>query len=89
MGYWDLVLCSPAYIRWTIKITLRRGILLSAVFGKVGFAIAVAIVRGSMFDGGVEFTAADVDVQMHITRITFWFNVEFTVCKLKRCTREA
>lgn len=52
----------------------------------VGFTIAVAIVRGSMFNGGSQFTSANGDSQMNITWITFWFYVEFTVCKLTRFT---
>lgn len=52
----------------------------------VGFTIAVAIVRGAMFNGGSQFTNANGDSQMNINWISFWFYVEFTVCKLRRLT---
>ncbi|KAG6363083.1 hypothetical protein INS49_008178 [Diaporthe citri] len=78
----ESVLCFPAHILWTVKITLRKKLLLSAVFGVVGFTIATAIVRGSMFS---QFTSANGDTQMNITWITFWFYVEFTVSYLIAC----
>lgn len=83
--HWYLVLCYPAYILWTVNITIRKKILLSAVFGLVGFTIAITIIRGSMLNGRVQLKNALGDPQVNITWITFWLYVEFTVCRLRCC----
>lgn len=77
------VLCFPIYILWKVKITSRKKILLSAVFGMVGFTIAVTIVRGSIFGGVYKSVNESGESEVNTTWITFWFFVEFTVCKLR------
>lgn len=77
---------SPVYILWKIKITLRKKILLSAVFGMVGFTIAVPIVRGSLSGGVYKPLNAKGKHEVNMTWIIFWFYVELTVCKSRSFT---
>lgn len=75
------VLCFPIAILWKVKITFRKKIVLAAIFGLVGFTIAVTIVRGSIFGGVYKSINAHGGNEVNITWILFWFYVEFTVCK--------
>ncbi|KAJ0104203.1 hypothetical protein J7T55_001690 [Diaporthe amygdali] len=79
------ILAFPIYILWKVKITLRKKLLLSAVFGMVGFTIAVTIVRGSIFGGVYKSINESGENQVNITWITFWFLVEFTVAYIIAC----
>lgn len=76
-----IVLMFPAWILWTVKVSLRKKILLGAMFGLVGFTIAVTIVRGSIYGGTFKPVDETGSKQLNTTWIWFWFNVEFTVCK--------
>lgn len=76
-----VVLCFPIAILWKVKVTFRKKIVLAAIFGLVGFTIAVTIVRGSIFGGVYKSINATGGNEVNITWILFWFYVEFTVCK--------
>lgn len=76
-----IVLCFPIFILWKVKITLRKKLLLSTVFGLVGFTIAVTIVRGSIFGGVYKSIDSTGTNEINISWITFWFYVELTVCE--------
>lgn len=78
------VLCFPISILWRVKLSIRKKILLSAVFGLVGFTIAVTIVRGSIFGGVYKSLNEGQSQEENISWIWFWFYVEFTVCELVR-----
>ncbi|KAM0817185.1 putative glycoside hydrolase family 31 [Seiridium cardinale] len=74
-----LIIVFPFSILWGCKLSLRKKLALSGIFGLVAFTIAVTIIRGSIF-GGVYLSISEHNMkQLNITWIWFWFNVEFIV----------
>ena len=77
-----IVLCFPIAILWKVRVSMRKKVMLSAVFGMVLFTIAVTIVRGAI-SGGLYRAIDDDDRRsgMDLTWecVTFWFHMELTV----------
>ncbi|GAP89802.1 putative glycoside hydrolase family 31 [Rosellinia necatrix] len=72
-----LIIGFPFWILWGCKLTIRKKLLLSSIFGLVAFTIAVTIIRGTNF-GGAYIAEGDV-IEVNIPWTWFWFNLEFIV----------
>lgn len=83
----SLVLCFPVFILWKVQISLRKKLVLGAVFGLVGITMAVTIVRGSIFSPQYKSISDGSREEVNISSVAFWFFVEFTVCEFKPFTR--
>ncbi|KAK3335205.1 hypothetical protein B0T19DRAFT_436090 [Cercophora scortea] len=80
-----LIVCFPVSILWRIRISIRKKIMLSGIFGLVAFTIAVTIVRGSIFGGTFKTIDENNFRAMNVTWIWFWFSVEFMVSFIIAC----
>lgn len=60
----------PITILWGIKITMRKKILLSAMFGLTLFTVSVTLIRGAVHNEQVAVDFADWT--------WFWLSIEFT-----------
>ncbi|KAK0736792.1 hypothetical protein B0T21DRAFT_289165 [Apiosordaria backusii] len=69
-----LILCLPIALLWNIRLTMRKRLLLSAVFSLTLFTVAVTIIRGTIHHGRI---ASDFTQSMNIGWVWFWLSVEF------------
>ncbi|KAK3693423.1 hypothetical protein B0T22DRAFT_40136 [Podospora appendiculata] len=79
------IVCFPVSILWRIRISIRKKVMLSGIFGLVAFTMAVTIVRGSIFGGTFKTIDENNFRAMNVTWIWFWFSVEFTVSFIIAC----
>ncbi|KAI0119675.1 hypothetical protein F4814DRAFT_447490 [Daldinia grandis] len=80
-----LIICLPISILWGVRISLRKKIILYAIFSLVVFTIAVTIIRGSIFRGIYKSVREDNLRTLNITWIWFWFSIEYMVSFLIAC----
>ncbi|KAI1439196.1 hypothetical protein GGR50DRAFT_690546 [Xylaria sp. CBS 124048] len=80
-----LIIGFPFWILWGCRLTLRKKLALSGIFGLVAFTIAVTIIRGSIFGGVYQSISEHHKQQLNITWIWFWFNIEFIVAFTVGC----
>ncbi|KAI0806445.1 hypothetical protein GGR55DRAFT_652686 [Xylaria sp. FL0064] len=80
-----LIIGFPFWILWGCKLSIRKKLALSGIFGLVVFTIAVTIIRGSIFGGVYQSISEHHTKQLNITWIWFWFNIEFIVAFTVGC----
>lgn len=76
------VLCLPITILWNIRLSMRKRLLLCAVFGLTLFTVAVTIIRGTIHQGRI---ASDFTQSMNIGWVWFWLSIEFITGSFSWC----
>ncbi len=73
------VLCVPIAILWRVRLSLRKKLVLTAIFSLTLFTVAVTIIRGTIQTGRI---ATDGTQAQNIAWVWFWLSIEFVFGKL-------
>ncbi|KAI1819963.1 hypothetical protein F4861DRAFT_534059 [Xylaria intraflava] len=66
-----LIICFPIVILWSVRINLRRKLILAGIFSLVVFTIGATVVRGSIFGGVFKSFDPAHPEEMNITCVEF------------------
>ncbi|KAL2192380.1 hypothetical protein P885DRAFT_47832 [Corynascus similis CBS 632.67] len=73
-----LILFLPVVILWQVRLTIRKKLVLAAIFSLTLVTVAVTIIRGSIHEGKV---ATDGSQTQNIAWAWFWLSIEFITGK--------
>ncbi|KAH6623180.1 hypothetical protein F5144DRAFT_495471 [Chaetomium tenue] len=73
-----LILCLPIVILWKVRLTMRKKLILGAIFSLTLLTVAVTIIRGTIHTGKV---ATDGSQTQNIAWAWFWLSIEFIMGK--------
>ncbi|KAI1481864.1 hypothetical protein F4774DRAFT_373972 [Daldinia eschscholtzii] len=79
-----LIIGFPIAILWGSRISMKKKLVLTFVFGLVFLTIAITIVRGSVFHKVYSSASEEVHMQS-VTFTTFWFYCEYSVAFIIAC----
>ncbi|KAK4247234.1 hypothetical protein C7999DRAFT_14670 [Corynascus novoguineensis] len=73
-----LILFLPVVILWQVRLTIRKKLVLGAIFSLTLVTVAVTIIRGTIYEGKV---ATDGSQTQNIAWAWFWLSIEFITGK--------
>ncbi|KAI1654487.1 hypothetical protein F4813DRAFT_371097 [Daldinia decipiens] len=79
-----LIVGFPVAVLWGSRISIKKKLVLTFVFGLVFLTIAITIVRGSIFHGVYSSTSEEGRMQS-ATFTWFWFYCEYSVAFIIAC----
>ncbi|KAL1841245.1 hypothetical protein VTJ49DRAFT_7313 [Mycothermus thermophilus] len=77
-----LILCLPIAILWRVRLTLRKKLLLGAIFSLTLLTVAVTIIRGTIHTGKV---SEDGSQTQNIAWTWFWLSIQFITAYIIAC----
>ncbi|KAH6847735.1 hypothetical protein B0I37DRAFT_150748 [Chaetomium sp. MPI-CAGE-AT-0009] len=77
-----LILCLPIVILWKVRLTMRKKLILGAIFSLTLITVAVTIIRGTIHMGKV---VTDGSQTQNIAWAWFWLSIEFIMAYIISC----